>query len=66
MNYRFDARLVLIKYYSGKKTWRVVGSSGDHGFGYPWISRRNTLGKRARLQIFKQIINKYNLNFYNY
>jgi hypothetical protein len=64
MNYRFTARLILINYASGKKVWRVVGSSGDHGFGYSFISKRNTLGKRARIQIFKQIIDKYNLDSY--
>ena len=64
MNYKFTARLYPVNYASGKKVWRVVGSSGDHGFGYSFISKRNTLGKRARIQIFKQIINKYNLDSY--
>jgi hypothetical protein len=64
MNYKFTARLYPVNYASGKKVWRVVGSSGDHGFGYSFISKRNTLGKRARIQIFKQIIDKYNLDSY--
>jgi hypothetical protein len=42
----------------------VVGTSGDSGFGYSFINKRNTLGKRARQQIFKQIIDKYNLQKY--
>ena len=41
--------------------YRVVGSSGDSGFGYSYITKRNTLGKRYRQQIFKQIIDKYDL-----
>jgi len=64
MNYRFTARLIPIRYESGKKVWRVVGSSGDHGFGYSFITKRNTLGKRARMQIFDQIIHKLNLDSY--
>ena len=42
--------------------WKVVGQSGDSGFGYPFI--RKSLGKRARMQIFQQIIDKYNLGSY--
>lgn len=64
MNYRFTAMLYPITYSDGRKAWRVVGSSGDSGFGYSWIAKRNTLGKRARMQIFKQIIDKYNLDSY--
>jgi hypothetical protein len=64
MNYRFTAVLYPVYYASGKKMWRVVGHSGDSGFGYAFISKRNTLGKRARLQIFKQIIDKYDLDSY--
>jgi hypothetical protein len=44
--------------------YKVVGSSGDYGFGHHFISKRNTLGKRYRQQIFKQIIDKYNLSKY--
>lgn len=44
--------------------YKVVGSSGDYGFGHHFISKRNTLGKRYRQQIFKQIIDKYNLKPY--
>jgi hypothetical protein len=53
-----------VEYSSGKIMWRVVGTSGDSGFGYGFISTRNTLGKRARMQIFKQIIDKYKLDSY--
>jgi hypothetical protein len=49
---------------SDQSYWRVVGISGSYGFGYSFISRRETLGKRIRQQIFKQIIDKYNLQPY--
>ncbi len=64
IKYSFTARLYLVEYSSGKIMWRVVGTSGDSGFGYGFISTRNTLGKRARMQIFKQIIDKYKLDSY--
>jgi hypothetical protein len=64
IKYLFNARLSLNEYDSGKIMWRIVGTSGDSGFGYGWISTRNTLGKRARMQIFKQIIDKYKLDSY--
>jgi hypothetical protein len=62
MSYRFKAVIHPITYEGGNKMWRVIGTSGDSGFGYSWITKRNTLGKRARTQIFKQIIDKYNLD----
>jgi len=64
IKYSFTARIYPVEYASGKKMWRVVGTSGDSGFGYGFISTRNTLGKRARMQIFKQIIDKYKLDSY--
>ena len=56
--YKFTAYLSPL----GNGVWKVVGYSGDYGFGYSWISKRNTLGKRARLGIYKQIIDKYKLD----
>jgi len=47
-----------------QRYYKVVGSSGDYGFGHHFINKRNTLGKRYRQQIFKQIIDKYNLSKY--
>ena len=44
--------------------YKVLGSSGDYGFGHHFISKRNTLGKRYRQQIYKQIIDKYDLKPY--
>ena len=49
---------------SGQKLWRVLGTCGDHGFGYAFITKRDTIGKRGRAQIFKQIIEKFNLEKY--
>jgi hypothetical protein len=62
--YKFNAQLYPITYNSGQKMWRVVGQSGDYGFGYSFITKKNTLGKRARTQIFNQIIDRFNLNQY--
>jgi hypothetical protein len=62
--YKFNAQLYPITYNSGQKKWRVVGQSGDYGFGYSYITKKNTLGKRARTQIFNQIIDKYDLQKY--
>lgn len=64
-NYKFTARASsFISQKNGQKLWRVVGASGDYGFGYSFIPTRNILGKRARKQIFDQIIDKYNLQQY--
>jgi hypothetical protein len=51
---------------NGQELRRVVGISGDSGFGdlYDRGIKKNTIGKRGRTQIFKQIIEKYNLNNY--
>jgi hypothetical protein len=63
IKYKFKARLYPVLYSYGIK-WRVVGLSGSYGFGYSFISQRETLGKRYRLQIFQQIIDKYKLDEY--
>jgi hypothetical protein len=63
--YKFIARMYPVYYASGNKMWRVAGTSGDYGFGYPFITKRNTLGKRARMEIFKQVIDKYKLDRFN-
>ena len=62
--YKFNAQLYPITYNSGQKIWRVVGIAGDYGFGYSYITKKNTLGKSARTQIFNQIIDKYDLQKY--
>ncbi len=63
MNYKFtsDAR-AFVSQNNGQKLWRVVGSSGDSGFGYSYIPQRHVIGKRGRQQIFKQIIDKFGLD----
>lgn len=62
--YRFTAEIHPMKMENGQKMWRVVGTSGDSGFGYGFITKRNTLGIRHRTQIYKQIIERFNLNDY--
>jgi hypothetical protein len=52
------------KNQSGQELRRVIGRSGDSGFGDSYISKKNTIGKRGRAQIFKQIIEEYKLNSY--
>jgi hypothetical protein len=63
IQYKFNARLSSTRLHN-QTYYRVVGSSGDSGFGYGYITKRNTLGKRYRQQIFKQIIDKYDLEPY--
>ena len=65
IKYKFDARVDGPRMgMDGQLWWRVIGTSGDSGFGYGFISQKNLLGKRYRQQIFQQIIDKYNLNEY--
>ena len=61
--YSFTAR-VKPTTVSKQPYYKVVGTSGDYGFGYGFISQKNLLGKRYRGQIFQQIIDKYNLSQY--
>ena len=61
--YAFNATLAPTRLHN-QNYYKVVGTSGDSGFGYSFINQRNTLGKRYRQQIFKQIIDKYNLEPY--
>lgn len=63
MQYAFTANLTPTT-LNDQPYYKVVGTSGDSGFGYFFITKRNTLGKRYRQQIFKQIIDKYNLEPY--
>ena len=64
LSYRFTAEIYPMKMENGQKMWRVVGTSGDSGFGYGFITKRNTLGIRHRTQIYNQIIDRFNLNDY--
>jgi hypothetical protein len=61
--YAFDARLTPTT-VNNQPYYKVVGTSGDSGFGYGFINQKNLLGKRYRGQIFQQIIDKYNLSQY--
>ena len=64
LTYSFTAQLQPMKQDGEIVRYRVVGTSGDSGFGYSFITKRNTLSKRSRQQIFKQIIDKYGLEEY--
>ena len=67
MNFKVNTILSSpFKSIIGQELRRVIGRSGDYGFGdsYAGISKRNTIGIRGRRQIFKQIIEKYNLDSY--
>jgi hypothetical protein len=61
INYKFTA-YIYPRVINDEKWWRVLGSSGDSGFGWGWITKRNLIGKRGRKQIFKQIIDRFDLN----
>lgn len=63
MQYAFTANLTPTRLHD-QPYYKVVGTSGDSGFGYAFINKRDTLGKRYRQQIFKQIIDKYGLEPY--
>ena len=63
IQYAFTANLEPTRLHN-HPYYRVVGASGDSGFGYGYITKRNTLGKRYRQQIFKQVIDKYGLEPY--
>lgn len=65
IKFKFDARLMRMDNTGRIVGWRVVGLSGSYGFGYFGISKKETLGKTFRKQIFQQIIDKYNLEDYN-
>lgn len=62
--YSFNARLYPLLVNGVLHYWRVVGMSGTSGFGYSFISKKETLGKTFRRQIFNQIIDKYDLAKY--
>lgn len=63
MKFPFRANLTPTRLHD-QPYYKVVGTSGDSGFGYAFINERDTLGKRYRQQIFKQIIDKYDLEQY--
>jgi hypothetical protein len=58
-NYKINSRA-----YKSGDYWRVLGISGDHGWGYSFIPKRNIMGVRIRSQVFSQVIDKYDLDKY--
>jgi hypothetical protein len=61
--FNFNARMRPQRVHD-QEYYKVLGMSGDSGFGYTDITKKNTLGVRYRQQIFKQIIDKYGLEPY--
>ena len=61
--FNFNARLRPQRLHD-QIYYKVLGTSGDSGFGYTFLTKKNTLGVRYRQQIFKQIIDKYDLSKY--
>lgn len=59
--YPIHTRLELARLHN-QFYYKIVGSYGDYGFNRHFI--KNILGKRYRQQIYKQIIEKYNLKPY--
>jgi hypothetical protein len=47
--------------FGGQKYWRVIGRSGDSGWGFPFLRNTDIIGKRGRQQVFKQIIDRFGL-----
>ena len=64
MRFRFRGRLMRTTFLGKDVEWRVVGTSGDYGFGYGFLNKKETFGIRTRKQIFKDIIDKLNLEPY--
>ena len=66
--YTFNARATgkVIDSRNGQEFMQVAGMCVDLdlGFGYSDLKQKEMLGKRGRNQIFKQIIEKYNLDSY--
>ena len=54
-------RFVIPSALKGQDYWKVTGNSGDPGWGLPHYNKRQTIGKRGRQQIFKQIISRFGL-----
>jgi len=68
INYRLDVTLIPTDpndFFNSPlkdgKYWKVIGRSGDYGWGFPFTTKRQTIGKRGRQQIFKQIIDRFGL-----
>jgi hypothetical protein len=60
-NYTMSVSLIKVP---GTDRGKVIGVSGDYGWGYSFITTRNTYGLRVRTQIFNQVIEKYDLQKY--
>ena len=63
-NFLIYVRVIKNTYSYDRVFWKVAGIRGSMGFGYWYIVKKEVLGKKIRLQIYKQIIEKYNLQQY--
>lgn len=45
---------------NGVLSYKVIGRSGDYGWGFRWLSNKNVFGKQVRNQIFRKIIEDIN------
>jgi hypothetical protein len=54
-------RFVIPSELKSEDYWKVTGNSGDSGWGLPYYNKRQTIGKRGRQQVFKQIIDRFGL-----
>ena len=64
MKFRFNGRLMKTSFSDKPIEWRVVGTGGSYGIGYGFLTKKETFGIRTRRQIFKDIIDKLNLEPY--
>jgi hypothetical protein len=64
MKFRFNGRLMKTSFSDKPTEWRVVGTGGSYGIGYGFLTKKETFGIRTRRQIFKDIIDKLNLEPY--
>lgn len=62
--YSINTRLNKIVLLDKGVIYKVVGISGSFGFGLSYINKKETLGKRDRMRIYEQIIDKYDLDKY--
>jgi hypothetical protein len=69
INYLLDVILVPVfvnyymtpEYLKNHKWWKVIGRSGDYGWGHYFLTKKQTIGIRGRQQVYKQIIKELEL-----
>lgn len=61
-DYGVKVFILPVKMTSGEVSWRVAGRLGNYGFNLTYVNKRNTIPKRGREEIFKQIIDRFGLD----